>query len=185
MRLKFDTTIDDHVDAYERASARSGAARSWRRQGAAVTALLSGLITGIIGFVVIGRSITAGLIGGAIVAIASGAISWNMHRNTIRQRMHRYFREKFGDRDSLPFEVELTESGIRTRQPGTQIIFEWANVEDVVENEDDIEFVMRDGGGLIVRKRAFTTTDEQQQFMEVTRSHLNASRTSSNWLHSG
>jgi hypothetical protein len=81
--------------------------------------------------------------------------------------------------------MELTENGIWTRQLGTQIIFEWANVEDVVENEDDIEFVMRDGGGVIVRKRAFASTDEQRQFMEVTRSRLNASRTSSNWLHSG
>jgi|SRR5215213_3317226 len=185
MRIKFDATIDDYVDAYERASARSDEARSWRRQGAAATALLTGLITGIIGFVVIGSSITAGLIGGIVVAIASGAITWNMHRNTIRRRMHNYFREKFGDRDSLPFEMELTENGIWTRQLGTQIIFEWANVEDVVENEDDIEFVMRDGGGVIVRKRAFASTDEQRQFMEVTRSHLNASRTSSNWLHSG
>lgn len=185
MRIKFDTTIDDYVDAYERASARSGAARSWRRQGAAASALLSGLITGIIGFVFFGSSMTAGLIVGIIMAIASGAITWNMHHNTVKKRMHNYFREKFGDRDSLPFEVELTETGIWTRQLSTQIIFEWANVEEVLENEDDIEFVMRDGGGVIVRKRAFTSVDEQRQFMEVTRSYLNASRTSSNWLHPG
>jgi hypothetical protein len=185
MRIKFDATIDEQVDAYERVSARSGAARSWRRQGAAVSALLSGLFSGLMVFLVLSRSVAAGLGIGLIAAIASAAITWHTHGNTVKRRLHKYFREKFGDRDSLPFEVELTESGIWTKQLSTQIIIEWANVQDVLENEDDIEFVMRDGGCVIVRKRAFTSTDEQQQFMELTRGYLNASRTSSNWLRSG
>jgi hypothetical protein len=184
MRIKFDTTIADHVDASERASARSGVARSWQVRGATNSALISGFGTGIIVFLLFGKSIAAG-IAGFIAALASAAITWHTYRNTVRRRLRNYFRELFGGRDSLPFEVELTESGIRTKQLSTQIIFEWANVEDVLENEDDIEFVMRDGGGVIVRKRAFTSTDEQQRFMEITRSYLNASRTSSNWLRSG
>ncbi|HEV7844286.1 MAG TPA: YcxB family protein [Pyrinomonadaceae bacterium] len=185
MKIKFDTTIADHVYAYERLMTRSNEARSWRLQGTAATALLSGLISGILVFIIVGGSIPVGLILGSIAAIGSAAISWISHHNTVKRRLENYFREQFGDRNTFPVEVELTESGICTKQLGTQIIFEWMNIQDINETEDKVEIYTRNGGGLFIKKSDFSSDDEYRQFMKVTQQHLNISRTSSNWLQAG
>ena len=182
MRIQFEATLDDYIDVHECLMARSKVARSWQLQGAAATALLSGLIAGIIVFV-LSRTVEGGMISAIIAAIASAAISGILHRNTVKRRMYKYWREQFGDRTSFPVEMEITESGIRTSQLGTQMIFEWANVEEVKETKDTIQFYMRSGGGVFVRKRAFESTEDEQQFIKYTQRYLNISRTSSNWLN--
>ena len=187
MRIEFVSTIDDQIDAYERLTARSNEARSWQRQAAGTSALLSGLISG--GFVffifIFAGSLQAGLIGGIIAAITSAVITVSSHRSTVKRRLEKYYRERFGERSSFPVEVELTESGIWTRQPGTQILFEWANIEDMNETEDKIEIYTRDGGGVFLKKKDFTSVEEYRQFIKATQRYLDDSRTSSNWLQAG
>ena len=104
MKVQTEVTVEDFIDAHEKALARSRVARSWRYQGAATTAVISALFAGAIGFLIIGRTVTAGLIGGAMMAVISAAISWNLHGNTVRKRLRNYYLEQFGDRDSLPYE---------------------------------------------------------------------------------
>jgi hypothetical protein len=185
MRIKSESTIDDQIYAYERIMARSNAARSWRRQGTVATALLSGLISGILIFIIVGGSIPAGIFFGCLAAMPSAAIAWRSHQNTIKRRLETYYREKFGDRKSFPVEVELTEVGVSTKQLGTQIIFEWSNVGEINETEDMIEIYTRNGGGVFLKKKDFSSTDEYRQFIKVAQTYLNASRTSSNWLQAG
>ena len=187
MTIEFESTIDDLIDAYERVMARSNEARSWQRQGAGTSALLSGLLSGVSVFIIFifAGSIPAGLAGGTIAAIISAAITWSSYRNSVRRRLEKYYRERFGERKSFPVEVELTESGICTKQLGTQILFEWVNVEDINETEDKVEIYTRDGNGLFIKKQDFTSSDKYQQFMKATQQYLDDSRTSSNWLQAG
>ncbi|MDT5120926.1 MAG: hypothetical protein QOC96_408 [Acidobacteriota bacterium] len=189
MRIKFESSREDHIYAYERMVARSNAARAWRRQAAIGTAVLTGLILGIfVGifiFIITGGSIAASLLYAAIIALPSAIIALAFHPNIIKRRLEIYYREKFGERTSFPVEIELTETGICTRQLDAQIIFEWPNIEDIKETEDRLEIYTRGGGGVFIKKNDFSSKDEYHQFMNVAQQYLNASRTSSNWLHAG
>jgi hypothetical protein len=183
MRIQFESTVEDFVDAHERVLSRSRAARSWQREGAVTTAVLGGLIMSIPAFVfafVIWPPALA-LAWTGVAAIGGAAISWNSHRKKVKQRLYNYFREQFGERESLPCEVELSDSGLSTRQMGVQNLFEWPNVEEMSELEDTIEFYVYGGGGVFVKKRYFASPEEQRQFLEAARHYLNVSRTSSNW----
>lgn len=185
MRIQFEATIDDLVDLYERTSARSKVARSWVRQGVVWSALLSAFLWGLMVLVVAYCiwKIPELAVGLASVAALMGAVTTCLfYRERIRQRYYAYFREQFGNRDSFLFEAELSEAGIWTRQLGVQRMVEWSNVEEMTLREDAIEFYMYGGYAVVVRSRAFASTDEQQRFIDEARRHLNTSRTSSNWL---
>lgn len=185
MLIKSESTIEDKVYAYERIMARSNAARSWQFQGAAASALLGGLTTAVVVFILSGGLMPASLIFGGLAAIVSALVTWSIHQNTVKRRLETYIREQFGDRETFPFEIELADVGIITRQLGTQIIFEWPNVEEITETEDRLEIYTRNGGGVFLKKSDFSSADELRQFIKVTQDSLNASRTSSNWLHAG
>ncbi|MBD0369290.1 MAG: hypothetical protein ICV60_00440 [Pyrinomonadaceae bacterium] len=185
MRVQFEATLDDLVDLHERITARSKLARSWIRQGAVWSALISAIISGIPAFLVAYGiwgilALAAGL--ASVAGLISAVTALLFYRDRMRQRYYAAFREQFGNRESFPFEAELTEAGIWTRQMGVQYMFEWANVEEMKLTEDAVEFYMYGGSAVAVRKRAFASTDEEQQFVDEARLHLNASRTSSNWL---
>lgn len=184
MQIEFEATIDELVDLHVRATGRSRVARSWLRQGAALTALHSGLFWGSIVLIVTYTiwQFPIALILALITAGISAAVSWLVYRDRIRQRYYNYFREQFGNRDTFTFELELSEAGIWTRQFGIQNMFEWPNVEELAITEDAIEFYMYGGSAVSARKRAFASSVQQQEFIDAARQHLNVSRTSSNWL---
>ena len=182
-KIKYEATVDDLIDVHERILARSKVARSWQYQGAATTALLGGLIAGVLGFIIVGRTVTTGLIGGAFTALISAIISLTLHRTTVRNRLRNYFREQFGERDSFTYEFEMSEGGIWTKQLSTQNMFEWSHVEEVKETDDAIEFYMYGGSAVFVKRRAFVSPEEQRQFLDIAQGQLNKSRTASHWLH--
>src|ERR1044072_6717467 len=140
MRIQFQATVEDFVDVRERSIARSRLARSWHREGSIVTALASGLLTGIVVFIFtyVIWPLAAALIGAIGAGVISAAIAGNPHRERVRQRMYSYYREMFGERQSLPCEVELGEAGLLFRQLGTQILYEWPNVEEMRETADGV-----------------------------------------------
>lgn len=184
MRIRSSCTLEEYVEAQERILARSGVARSWKKKSALTGACVSGIIVYIFAIVVFGGSFIQGLAWTGIAAIIGAAISWAFYDNSVHRRLYNYYQEQFGARESFPLELELTDSGIWTKQMGIQIIFEWPNVEEIEETEESIDFYMRDGsGGIFVKKSDFPSVDEQLRFKEMAQGYLNISRTSSNWLH--
>lgn len=185
MRIQFQATVEDFVDVHERAIARSRLVRSWHREGAVVTALACGLLTSIVVFILtyVMWPLVPALMWSIGSGLITGAIAGNQHRQKVRQRLYSYYQEVFGERQSLPCEVELGDAGLMVKQLGTQIMFEWPNVEEMRETEDAVEFYMYERGAVLVKKRYFASVEELQQFLDVARQHLMLSRTSSNWLH--
>jgi hypothetical protein len=181
MRIQFDVTIEDCLDLRERVVARSKVASSWRRNYIAINALIYALILGVASFALSKNLLFAGICW-IVAAAVGGGIFWRQYHATLRRRFRKYFQEQFGQRTSLPFEVEMTNSGIRTKMMGTQIIYEWSNVKELEETNDSIALWMHDGGCVNMRKRAFAWPEEQEHFKEVAQDYLTASRTSSNWL---
>ncbi len=174
MRIEYETTLDEIADAHLRAAARSKLARRARWQGTlwivVLTAFLLYLLFSLRGATFAERCIISGL--GAIVG-AGGY--WLTYQRSMKRRILKYLREQMHIDGPLHFAVELCEECIWTKQNTTQLSFDWANVQEVLDSPDGIEFRMRDGGFVIVRSRGFPSQEAREQFKEVANARVDAS----------
>lgn len=172
MRVQFDATLDDFVDVMSRCLARSGKLRSWRLDWLstqcfivwlAIYALLPGST---------GKRTLIAVIGAAIGV----CIFPFFNRSSQIRRLREMTREQIGSDGPVPILVELSEQGISTKQLKTQIFHEWSRVAAIEETDDSIDFFMHDGSATIVRKRAFTSAEEKDEFLKFAQKHFEAAR---------
>src|SRR5438132_12074767 len=69
--------------------------------------------------------------------------------------MRKLHQEILRNENSFVCEVELTQAGFSVSQISRQIKYEWQAVEEIKETSDSVDIFTRDGGGVIVRNRAF------------------------------
>ena len=179
MRVQFEATLDDLVDVHVRALARSRVARGWRWEGS----LLCGLLAGIglfLSLSVLGDLIEwpfeAKLALSIVGAIAGAVVYPFSYRRTIAHRLRKYCREQIGAELPFTVEVELHLEGVRVKQLGADITFEWASVEDIQEREDSVDIVTRHGGMVAVRRRAFDSFGAMEEFVDLARRYLDQSQ---------
>jgi hypothetical protein len=168
MRVQFEYTSDDLVDVQLRALRNSAAARAWRWHDLAFTSLLSGVLL----FAIIPGEITVRLSVGVIGLILAGLLYPKVNESIVKRRLRKLFQENVGSDKVLICEVELSESGVHTKQNGMEIIYTWENVEEVRETEDSVDIRAEKGGLVVVRKRAFSGSAEQQQFIALATKYL-------------
>lgn len=171
MRVQFEYTLEDMVDASMRFLARSKTIRLTRWQGLIWTSILAWLLV----FALFGASIKGGLIG-LLAALICALIYPSMHRQSVRKRMRKFCREKFGDMNSFICEVELTPNGIWTQATNTQTTCDWKDVEEILVTEDSVDIFARQAGGVVVRNRAFQSDDERRAFIELAQNFVAQSR---------
>ena len=119
MRVQFEYTLDDVVDVQLRALKRSAEARAWRWQDMVVTSLLSGVLL----FAIIPGETSSRLIVGLIGLILGALLYPIVNESTVKRRLRKLFQENAGPDKVLICEVELSESGVHTRQNGMEIIY--------------------------------------------------------------
>jgi hypothetical protein len=158
MRVQFQVTIDDCVDATQRVLARSKTVRGLRSRDMVITAMSCGIIS---------YALTRNVIVAIIGAIVSGVIYLPLRDYMTKRRLRKYFVEAHKTEGAIDLQVELTSTGIHTKQSGTQSIYDWDNVDAITETDDSVDIFLKQGGGLIVRKRAFTSADQQKQFVAL------------------
>jgi hypothetical protein len=174
MHVQFEFTQEDSIDATQRFLARSEIVRSWRLKGMLFTAVLAWLLV----FIVFLRASMPvyGVVFGLTAAVISGLIYPSLYKSGVERRLRKLHEEKFGASDIFICEVEITPIGVWVRQTNKQITYEWESVEEIKETEDSLDIFTRDGGGVIVRKRAFASAAEQRQFKELAQSYLELCR---------
>ena len=172
MHIQFEFTQDDLIDVSKRFLARSKVVRSWRWKGLLSTAFLAWLLVFMFFFSTPIKGIIVGLVAAAIAAL----IYPSTHKRGVEKRLRKLHQEKLGDAISFICEVELTPVGVWVRQLNKQIMHEWESVEEIKESDDSIDIFTREGGGVIVRKRAFKSSEEQKQFIELAQSYLELCR---------
>ena len=166
MRIEYDTTLDEITDAHLRAIAHTKLARRTRWQStacvAALTGILSFLLLSLLDATHRDRFVFAGL------GMTIGAVGhWLSYRRSMERRVRKHLSERMQSDGPLPFMAELRDDCIWTKQGGTQISFDWDNVQEVVDSGDGIELHMRDGGFVILRNRGFPSQDARQEFKHI------------------
>lgn len=173
MRVQFEFTLDDVVDVQLRALKRSAAARAWRWRDRIVTALLSGVLL----FAIMPGETTSRLIVGLIGLIMGALVYPIVNDSTVKRRLRKLFQENAGPNNVFICEVEISESGVHTKQNGMEIIYKWENVQEVQETADSVDIYAANGGLVVVRKRAFNGPAEQQHFIELATQYLKTAQT--------
>ncbi len=175
MRIEFDATIDEFADVHLRLLRHSRMARSARVKTILSTAFLTSLLL----FVIIPEPLPMRLFWGSVGAVAAALVSAMFYERTTRRRLLKYCRERLGTDGPVRVQVELTGQGISTKYKGTLIMFEWANVRAMNDMPDCIEFLTRDGGIAVVRKRAFGSPQQLRQFLDLSTEYLRRSQAAS------
>jgi hypothetical protein len=173
MRVKFEFTPEDQIDASKRFLARSKVISFWRWKGLGYTALLTWLLVFSFFTYFYEKPQVGALLG--IVAVGLSALMYpSSHERAVGKRLRKLLQEQFGNADGFLCEVELTSDGVSVRQMKRQVMYEWASVAEIQETKDSINIFTRDGGGVIVRDRAFSTPAEKREFLELARASLNS-----------
>ena len=175
MRVQFEFTQEDMVDASKRFLARSKVVRSWQKRDL----LLAATLLWVLVFLFFRDTPLKGAAFGLFVAIVTALIFPSFHKKGVDKRLRKFYKEKLGDTNSFICEVVLTPTGFSTKQMNGQANYEWENVEEIVTSEDSVTIFTRDGGGVIVRRRAFTSSDQQKQFSDLANRYLELSRVDS------
>jgi hypothetical protein len=172
MYVKFDFTEDDLVDAAERFLSRSKSVRSARIRGVVYSAIGASVV-------VAPAAIFVGYMAAAVsAAVALYVIGYEQlsYRKKLRNRLRGLVREQHGRFGTDVCEVELTPVGVCVRQCRIQITYEWEGVEEVVETPESLDIYTRNGGGVIVRARAFESPAERRRFRELAEGYVELSR---------
>src|SRR6185436_14666889 len=104
----------------------------------------------------------------AVIGAAIGACIFPFfNRSSQIRRLREMTREQIGSDGPVTIQVELSEGGISTKQLKTQIFHEWSHVAAIEETDGSIDFFMHDGGATVVRKRAFKSAKEKDEFLEL------------------
>jgi len=172
MHIQFEITPDDMVDTALRALDRSATYRAQRTRNICLMALVMGFVSFLaLSFFAGDDSLLARFLVSGFAAIVGGVVQLFTERWTIERRLYAYSEEQLGTDEPVNFQVELTPAGILTEAQDTQINFAWSKVEEIAETDDSIDFFMRNGGIVVVRKRAFGSTDAIRQFLELATSY--------------
>lgn len=170
MRVQFEFTQDDLIDASKRFSARLKAVRSFQWNGLLATSFLAWLLF----FVFLYRTPIQGAIIGLVAAGLTALFYPGSNRKAVDKRMRKISRELFGDANSFLCEVELRPDGVWVRAMDRQTLFEWPSVEEIKETPDSVDIFTREGSGVVVRNRAFASPEERLRFIELARAGANS-----------
>jgi hypothetical protein len=167
MRVQFTHSREDIVDASMRFYARSNVVSAMRRNHAVSVALVAGFIV----FVLFGFS-GKGLIGGMIVAVVCIIVDPWYYRYEQRKSIRKLLRERYGDEHEFVCTVEVLPEGLKTSTVNIESVVPWETLEEIVTTRDSVDIFSR-RGGVIVRNRAFSSTEERQRFVELVRESMN------------
>ena len=171
MHVEFEFTTEDLVDVAKRCLKRRNKkeADDWK------TSLYLGVSVAVILFLVLKMTLLTGLVTGLIAALVI-LLYLRWLRSSLENRMRQIADELMAAPGPYVCEVELRPEGLWLRQMDKQTIYEWKSLEAMEETADSVDIFSRDGGGVVVRNRAFSSETDRYRFIELLRSGLSESR---------
>ena len=79
------------------------------------------------------------IVAGLGITVGAGGY-WLNYRRSVKRRIMKHLRERMQPDCRLRFVVELRDDCIWTKQGGTQLCVDWANIAEISDAGDAIEF---------------------------------------------
>ena len=170
MYVEFEYTKEDLVDVAKRCLKRRNPKKAdeWK------ASLYLGVSVAVILFFVLKTTPLTGVVTGLIAASVI-LLYQRWLRSSLENRMRQIADELMAAPGPYVCEVELRPEGLWLRQMDKQTIYEWKSLEAIEETADSVDIFSRDGGGVVVRNRAFSSETDRSRFIEMVRSGLSES----------
>jgi hypothetical protein len=164
MRVQFEYTLDDAVDACERFLARSKPVAYWKRK-ALITTLC--VILAVVFVVVYALSKSWEIAAGVAVAFtAYYALMYpRSYARALKKRVILSCEEQFAGRTSRLCEVEIRPEGVWVRDTDRQSVYEWSGIEEIRNVPGSIDVFGHGVSGVIIRDRSFSSAEQRESFL--------------------
>lgn len=171
MHVEFEFTKEDLVDVAKRVIKRRNAKKPGEWKDAFYLAIPFGLVV----FIVLRKSPLIALLTGLIAALVIIVLYLRWLRSSLENRLRQAADELMTSPGPYVCEVEVRSEGLWLRQMNKQVIYEWKSLEAVEETIDSVDVFSSDGGGAVVRNRAFSSDTERRRFIELVKAGLSES----------
>lgn len=169
MKVQFEFSTADLAEVASRTVNRSPLVHRWRLRNTAATAVLAGLLA----FAIVPGDMAIRVVAGFVIALGLFVVTmYLLSRPRANMRTEAFYRERLGGDGPFTCEVELTSTGVVSRQLGQELQHPWSHVASVSEVPGGIEFVYTPIGSLLVRDRAFPDPQVRVDFVSLARSHI-------------
>jgi hypothetical protein len=158
VRVRFEFSAADMADVTRRSADRSKTVRDSRWHAAASWSAVLGLAL----FFALSGSFIARAIFSVAFCLVLFTLFTRWRWSSPNAPYLKYCREQLGGDGPFLCEIEITPAGLATRQIGIETKRPWSVVEEIVDTSDGLEFRCRIGGILVVRDRAFETSEPKQ-----------------------
>ena len=164
MKIQYESTIEEAVEAQFRLLKTSKVAKKWMLQGLIWAPLLFfGFYFGI------PDEKNIKLIFASIAGIVFIIIYLSNYEKNIQKRIRKVLVEQIGHDEPVQSEYEFSQDALIFRKLGTEIRFVWDSVQEIVENDEDIEFKIAKGGIAVIPKRIFTSIEQKEEWLRFAR----------------
>jgi len=163
MQVKFEATLEDFVDVNLRSMKHSKVFHSEQKSSRLVMSILAGLVV----YVIVPSSFEVKLIFGVMSLVLVTATYPFILRKSIEKNVRDLCREQMGTDKSFWVEVEVSTEGLTFKQLGSRVTLDWSTVREIQVADDRIEFLLQNGSVSTVRTRAFETSEQQKEFIEL------------------
>jgi len=165
MKITFEGTIDEAVDAQIRLFEKTKSARAWKLQGLVFVPLIFVAV-----FLTSPEDSTAfKLFYATGLAVFFMPIYLIIYNRSLKRRTKKLILEFFGTDLKALTEYEFDDVGIVFRRAGTEIRFNWDKITEINENDNDLEFFAGDGGLVLIPKRAFANDEQKDECLRFAR----------------
>ncbi len=179
-RLVYDATVDDAVDVSLRLAGRTKAFQGQIRRNVVIVGVLGGLAFAV-AWMLLSTTPTAPalpivLAAGAAFGVGFAYLFRRFLIAEIRKQHRKIVAEQFGNRPTIPSELELRSDSVWVRQAGMEMTFPWTLCTGIKDNPDDIQMDFSPGM-CVVRSRHFASPAERQAFLATALKLAGASTT--------
>ena len=176
-RLAFDATLDEIVDANMRLVQHTAAYRRQRTQYQWVVGVCAA--GGVAVPVLRGHDLPSlpllaiAFCAAVVVGIGCGALYGAYHNQHVRRSYRKLIKEMYGGAEQIRCEFELTDDGLSGKSVHSEMSFPWSRLTRVADLPGSVELWF-DPGLVVIRDRAFQTTEERRNFLDAVSQHLTA-----------
>jgi hypothetical protein len=174
MRVEFDSTVDEVVDANMRLQHTTTYQEQRKQyQWACGICAAGGLAVNLLGRSAVPSygQVALAALAAPIVGFVCGQLYRRYHDWWARRGYRRVVQELCGS-DAIHCECELREQGLWTKAMQTETLSPWSRLTRVEDAHESVELWFSPGL-VVVRDKAFQTADERRSFLDVVRGHLN------------
>jgi len=166
MKISYQATIDEAVEAQMRMLDLSNTVRKLKWQGLLVAPLVA-----VFAFFILSGDVTYKLILAGIITGLFVLFYLRSYDRIIRKRTRKLLIEGLGTDQPTACEYEASDKGLTFRRQGTDITFAWDTVTEINETKDYVEFVMGKNGIALMPNRIFADRENRQQWLAYALEH--------------